>query len=437
LGGPVCDQAGECSLQDYSYQYGRSQSRFEETKIKQPKKDLGPNVLLYSDRCNMCSRSNRYTREVTGTSEIGIFGRGSSEQIDVFPGQPLDNELSANVIDICPVGAILDKDFLMSMRVWNLKKTPSIDGITASGDNLSIETNEDKVYRIKPRTNMDVNTWWTSDEIRYGWKFVHAPGRLRSPLHKVHGALEELDWNAAYAQVFEQLELTVLKKGRGTTALVVSPMLASEEAYLLGKMITSIDENAVLAVGPVPFNGQDKTFPGGYTVYAEKAPNARGVRRALEMVSDEVKSFDELMGDLTHNKAIVFTGNYPSEWATPEVVAAANDKDRYTVVIDTLPSAITEAADVVLPGATWVEKSGSFENVNGRHQHFEQALPVIELAKTEGQIALDLMAVAGKLDRQRYDPFAWRTEMGDGFATEMHLPEAADAKVADVEYVQL
>ncbi|MEM6856127.1 MAG: 2Fe-2S iron-sulfur cluster-binding protein, partial [Planctomycetota bacterium] len=134
---PVCDQAGECSLQDYSYQYGRSQSRFEETKIKQPKKDLGPNVLLYSDRCIMCSRCVRFTREVTGTSAIGIFGRGSSEQIDVFPGQPLDTELSANVIDICPVGALLDKDFLMSMRVWNLKKTPSIDGITASGDNLS------------------------------------------------------------------------------------------------------------------------------------------------------------------------------------------------------------------------------------------------------------------------------------------------------------
>lgn len=434
---PVCDQAGECSLQDYSYNYGRSQSRFEETKIKQPKKDLGPNVLLYSDRCIMCSRCVRFTREVSGTSEIGIFGRGSSEQIDVFPGKPLDNELSANVIDICPVGALLDKDFLMSMRVWNLEKTPSIDGITASGDNLSIETNEGKIYRIKPRTNMDVNTWWTSDEIRYGWKFVHAPERLRSPQRKVHGVHEECDWNQAYAEVAEQLELTVLKKGRGTVALVVSPMLASEEAYLLGKMITSIDENAVLAVGPVPYNGEDKTFPGGYTVYAEKAPNARGVRHALELVSDEVLDFDQLLNNLTHNKALVLTGNYPSEWATPQVVEAAQDKNRYTVVIDTLPSAITEAADVVLPGATWAEKAGSFENVNHRHQHFEPAIPVIELAKPEGQIALDLMSVMGKLDRQRYDPSKWRTEMGNDFATAMHLPDAADQKVAEVEYVQL
>lgn len=434
---PVCDQAGECSLQDYSYQFGRSSSRFEETKIKQPKKDLGPNVLLYSDRCIMCSRCVRFTREVTGTSEIGIFGRGSDEQIDVFPGMPLDNELSANVIDICPVGALLDKDFLMSMRVWNLTKTASIDGITASGDNLSIETNEGKVYRVKPRTNMDVNTWWTSDEIRYGWKFIHSQDRLRSPSRKVHGTHEECDWNAAYAEIAEQLELTVLKKGRGTIALMVSPMLASEEAYLLGRMITAIDENAVLAVGPVPFDGEDKTFPGGYTVYAEKAPNARGVRRALEAVSDKVLSYDELLDNLTHNKALVLTGNYPSEWATPQLVEAVSAEDRYTVLLDTLPSKISEVVDVLLPGATWAEKSGSFENVNGRQQHFDAAIPVLELAKPEGQIALDLMSVMGKLDRQRYDPTPWRTEMGDTFATDMHHPAAADQKVAEVEYVQL
>ena len=434
---PVCDQAGECSLQDYSYAYGRSSSRFEETKIKQPKKDLGPNVLLYSDRCIMCSRCVRFTREVTGTAEIGIFGRGSEEQIDVFPGTPLDNELAANVIDICPVGALLDKDFLMSMRVWNLTKTPSIDGITASGDNLSIETNEGKIYRIKPRTNMDVNTWWTSDEIRYGWKFVHSPDRLRSPSHKVHGAHEEYDWNAAYAEIAEQLELTVLKKGRGTLALMVSPMLASEEAYLLGRMITAIDENAVLAVGPVPFDGEDKAFPGGYTVYAEKAPNARGVRRALEAVSDSVLSYEELLDNLTHNKALVLTGNYPSEWATPELCDAVAAKDRYTVLLDTLPSKLSELVDVQLPGATWAEKSGSFENVNGRQQHFEAAIPVIEFAKAEGQIALDLMSFMGKMERQRYAPQDWRTEMGDAFATDMHLPAAGDQKVAEVEYVQL
>src|SRR5690606_10022541 len=118
---PVCDQAGECYLQDYSYQYGRGQSRFHEDKIKQPKKDLGPHVLLYSDRCIMCSRCVRFCREVTGTSELIVEGRGNAEQIDIFPGEALDNELSANVIDLCPVGALLDKDFLFTQRVWFLR----------------------------------------------------------------------------------------------------------------------------------------------------------------------------------------------------------------------------------------------------------------------------------------------------------------------------
>ena len=148
---PVCDQAGECHLQDYSYQYGRGQSRFSEAKIKQPKKDIGPNVLLYSDRCIMCTRCVRFTREVTGTNELMVDGRGSTEQIDIFPGMALNNELSGNVVDLCPVGALLDKDFLFQQRVWFLKKTPSIDGITASGDNISVEHNDGVVYRLKPR----------------------------------------------------------------------------------------------------------------------------------------------------------------------------------------------------------------------------------------------------------------------------------------------
>ena len=167
---PVCDQAGECYLQDYSYKYGRAESRFEEAKHKNPKKDVGPNVLLYSDRCIMCTRCVRFTREVTGTDELCVSGRGHKEEIDTFPGKALDNPLSANVVDICPVGALLDKDFLFEQRVWFLTATPSIDGVTASGDNLWVDHNDGRVWRLKPRRNMDINKWWTSDEIRYSWK---------------------------------------------------------------------------------------------------------------------------------------------------------------------------------------------------------------------------------------------------------------------------
>ena len=436
---PVCDQAGECYLQDYSYEYGRSESRFQEAKVKQPKKDLGPTIYLYADRCIMCSRCVRFTREVTGTGEIGVFGRGSFEQIDIFPGMALDNELSANVADICPVGALLDKDFLFSMRVWNLTKTASIDGITASGDNISVETNEGRIYRVKPRTNLDVNKWWISDEVRYGWKFVHREDRLRSPARLMQGSQAECDWNKAYAAACDLLRGAAKDGGPGALGLIVSPMLPCEEAYLLTKLVGRLDPRATVAVGPVPRQGEDKTFPGGYTITAEKAPNARGVRRAASQLVDEVLDFDAMLAKLGDKssglKTVIVTGNYPSEWVTPELTKALAGKK--LIVIDTLPSALTAKADVVLPGATWVEKAGTFENHKGRLQAFAQAIPVIELAKSEGQIALDLAHACGLAPQTKYDAAALRHEMGDAFATDVHLPPTSAAAEPEMQYAEL
>ncbi len=428
---PVCDQAGECYLQDYSYKYGRSESRFDESKIKQPKKDIGPHVLLYSDRCV------RFAKEVAGTGEIGIFGRGSSEQIDVFPGKPLDNELSGNVVDICPVGALLDKDFLMSMRVWNLNKTPGIDGITASGDNLSIEHNDGKVYRVKPRTNMDVNQWWTSDEIRFGWKFVHSEDRHQSPVVKTDGEQKQCDWNRAYESVKAGLTTVLESRGPGSLAVMISPMLTCEEAYLLGKLVVGLDGEAVIGVGPVPTSGEDKTFPGGYTITAEKCPNARGVRRALGQLTDSVLDYEQFLGAIEDERAaaVLLTGNYPSDWVTPELIKAVNGK--FLVLIDTLPNSLAECADVLLPGATFVEKAGTFENHTNRLQSFDRAILPIEFAKAEGQIALDLLAWMGLADHKPYKAQQTRIEMGDAFVTDVHQPSSESRKACDMQAVEL
>ncbi len=437
---PVCDQAGECHLQDYSYQYGRAVSRFEEAKIKQPKKDVGPNVYLYSDRCIMCSRCVRFTREVTGTSELGVFGRGSHEQIDVFPGRPLDNELSGNVVDICPVGALLDKDFLFEQRVWFLTKTASIDGITASGDNITVEHNEGKVYRVKPRTNEQVNKWWISDEVRYGWKFVHSEDRLHVPRRMQYGTGIDTDWARAYDHVRDQFKQIVKEKGQGTLAVMVSPMLACEEAYLLGKWVRGLDSKAVLAVGPVPTEGEDKTLPGGYTIRAEKCPNSRGVRRALELLGGTgVVGYDDFAKALAEKGAktagVVLTGNYPSDWVTKELAGAV--KGKFAVLIDTLPTALSEKADVLLPGATWVEKGGTFENADGRLQSFGQAIPVLDGARSEGQIGLDLWSACSLGDWAAYDAEAIRHEMGGVFVADVHHPVDEDAKEPDMQYVEL
>lgn len=395
---PVCDQSGECFLQDYSYLYGRGVSRFEEQKVKNPKKDLGPHVYLYADRCIMCTRCVRFTREVTKTSELMVGGRGNKEEIDVFPGTPIANELSANVIDLCPVGALLDKDFLFTQRVWFLKETPSIDGLTASGDNIAIHHNEGKIYRFKPRTNMAVNKWWITDEVRYGWKFVHSQDRLRSPMRKQYGARVECDYVKAYDEALDGIKNAA---GKGRLALLVSPMLPCEEAFALAKLAKTLDPQAILAVGPIPTFGQDKTFPpndpNGFKMYAEKAPNARGVRRVLSALTDKVLSYDEFLAAMGKGSgksnigAAIITGNYPSAWATPDLIASLGGK--FTLLIDTLMSGLVERADITLPGATWTEKAGTFENARNMLQAFNQAIPVIEMAKTEGQIALDLLAV--------------------------------------------
>jgi NADH-quinone oxidoreductase subunit G len=399
---PVCDQSGECFLQDYSYAYGRGVSRFEDQKVKQPKKDLGPNVLLYSDRCIMCTRCVRFTREVTGTAELLVQGRGNKEEIDVFPGVPLANELSANVIDLCPVGALLDKDFLFAQRVWFLKETASIDGITASGDNIRVDHNEGKVYRIKPRSNPKVNKHWISDEIRYGWKWVQSDDRLRSPLRKQYGVTVECDYSKAYDDAVDGLRAAAAQGKR--LAVSVSPMLACEEAFALATLARAIDPGAILAVGAVPFHGENKTFPLGasaddpkaYTVLAEKAPNARGVRRVLGAFGPVLEHADLLrrlgVGTGTSDVgALLLTGGYPSRWATDELVKALSGK--FVVLIDALRSDVVDAANVTLPGAPWVEKAGTFENWRGMLQAFDRAVLPTDGAKPEGQHALDMLAM--------------------------------------------
>src|SRR5690606_8538971 len=186
------------------------------------------------------------------------------------------------------------------------------------------------------------------DEIRYGWKFVQREDRLRSPRRQQYGAPVDCDWPKAYEIAATHLKQIVDEGGR--LALLVSPMLSCEEAYLLGKLVTALDPQAMLGVGPVPIDGEDKTFPGGYTIYAEKAPNARGVRRALKRVADDVLEFDAFVEKLGGASAAIITGNYPDAWTSKPLVDALRRK--FTMVIATLPNDLTPTADVLVPGAT-------------------------------------------------------------------------------------
>ncbi|MBU0719514.1 MAG: (2Fe-2S)-binding protein, partial [Planctomycetes bacterium] len=186
---PVCDQAGECLLQDYSLKFGNAESRMVDKKLANPKKDIGPHTLVYQDRCVLCTRCVRFSQEISGTNELCVVNRGARNEIDVFPGLPLDNPIQGNVVDICPVGSMLDKDFLFKRRVWELTGTSSICPACSTGCSIRVDHADGRVYRLKPRYNPKVNTWWMCDEGRYGYKHVHDAKRLTTP--KVRRGFEQ------------------------------------------------------------------------------------------------------------------------------------------------------------------------------------------------------------------------------------------------------
>jgi NADH-quinone oxidoreductase subunit G len=433
---PVCDQAGECYLQDYSYQYGRSESRFEEEKGKKPKKIVGEHVLLYNDRCIMCTRCVRFTREVSGEGELMVKGRGSTEEIDIYPGKPLDNKLSGNVTDLCPVGALLDRDFLFQQRVWLLKNARSISPADAGGENIYLQHNEGKIYRIKPRYNPDVNEWWISDDTRYSYKIVHHPDRLRVAAMKDKGILEPAAAGDALDAAIHGLKQAVESHGNGSLYAVLSPNLASEEAYLLGLLIRQLDSQATLVLGPVPIIDDEvfKHYITGeetFRIQGEKVPNRRGIERVLKLLGGNTATFAEL-ADKPNLKAGWITGNYLDRWITSESLPAVM-KDGFTIVTETLPNAATETADVVLPASTFAEKHGSWENFEAKVQAFEPAIDPLPGTHVEGEIFARL------LDRDRYDDSAIRAELAerDRHFADADLPHEAEQTSETFEFAEL
>jgi NADH-quinone oxidoreductase subunit G len=435
---PVCDQAGECLLQDYSYEYGRSQSRFEEDKAKKPKKDVGLNVLLYNDRCIMCTRCVRFTREVSGTSELYVDGRGHREEIDIFPGKPLNNKLSGNVVDLCPVGALLDKDFLFKQRVWLLKRSPSISPVDAGGENIWLEQNQNIIYRIKPRYNAEVNQWWITDDTRYSFKPVHDKKRLTSAAKQQFGTQVETDFHTALEIADSELKRTVKEGGEGSLYALLSPMMACEEAYLLGKYIRSLDPKAILVLGPVPTTGENEVFKNPangkttFTIQAEKVPNRKGIERVIATLGGPKATWDELVKaatpELKKLKGGWIVGGYLSNWIPKDQPILF--KKGVRVVQDILPNTLTAVADALLPAAAWAEKDGTWENFAGKIQAFTAAIAPPDGARREGDVYYKLLGRTGM-----YNAEDVRAEMGEPFAA-VSVP-SEDAEEPAFEFVEL
>ncbi len=406
---PVCDQAGECYLQDYSYHFGDAESRMVDQKLVNLKKDIGPGTLLYQDRCVMCTRCVRFTAEISGTHELCMVHRGSRTEIDVFPGLPLDNPLQGNVVDVCPVGSMLDKDFLFKRRVWELTGTPSICPGCATGCSIRIDHADNRVYRLKPRYSPKVNDRWMCDEGRFGFKYVHEPKRISSPI--VRRGLERTtpSWEQLPEIVRFRFQEHVRRNGAEKVVAVLSPFMACEEAWLLIRFIRTVAPEAALAMGPVPAEGEDQHFPVGatgqavkFTILAEKCPNRRGIEMLLKAAGGTTLTFEEFVeqGGKGEFSAAWVVGGYPKPWVEKDTAKIAANIE-LLVVQDIFESGLVAGAAIVLPARAWVEREGSFVSAAGLVQPIERAIAAPDGGRHDGQYLYEIAGYEGLYNAER------------------------------------
>jgi NADH-quinone oxidoreductase subunit G len=404
---PTCDQAGECYLQDYSYRYGRSYSRLQEPKNLKPDKNyIGDQNTLFTDRCIMCSRCVRFTREISGTAELQIIGRGTHEEIDIFPGHPCNNKLAGNVVDLCPVGALCSKDFLYKQRVWWLTSANSVCPDCSTGCSVHIDQNNDKVYRLRPRSNPQSQGDFMCDEGRFGWKYMQADERLELPVQRERGGrVLSQDWDVVLPAVHSALVSAAKDPHKGVAA-VLSPWMTLEEAYLLAVYLKSLSTNVTLALGPVRVVGQDDRYPKSlrhepveptkFTIRAEKCPNRRGVEIILQHFTGGVTQMGDVLGRAAAGDfaALYLVGGDPAGWISDEQ-AAALDKTKLVIVQDILPSAAGRRADFVLAGGSFAERDGTFVNHAGLAQEIHRSIHGPGEARPDGRILWELSARRG------------------------------------------
>ncbi|HMP60758.1 MAG TPA: 2Fe-2S iron-sulfur cluster-binding protein, partial [Gemmatales bacterium] len=312
---PVCDQAGECFLQDYSYKFGRAESRLKDDKLIKPDKDhIGAEISLFTDRCVMCTRCVRFTREISGTAELQVINRGDHAEIDIFPGAPCDNKLAGNVVDICPVGALCSKDFLYQQRVWFLQEAQSVCPGCATGCSIDVSQNKNIVYRLTPRYNPRAQGHFMCDEGRFGYKYINSKDRLTTPLARQEGGHVPVSWDALLPTLRRELAAAT-KEPEAPFAVVLSPWLTVEEAYLAAQYFKGLSSAVILALGPVPVVGSDDLFPKGprgepprdpsqvtFTIRAEKCPNRLGVEMILCHFQGEVIPFAQILENIRSGK---------------------------------------------------------------------------------------------------------------------------------------
>ncbi len=374
---PICDQAGECKLQEQATGYGRGYSRFIEHKNVKPKRtQLGPRVMLDDERCVLCSRCIRFSREIAKDDVLGFVDRGSYSTLTCYPGKELENNYSLNTVDICPVGALTSTDFRFKMRVWFLKQTNSIDTESSAGANTVVWSREGVIYRITPRRNDEVNDTWMADSGRILYKEVQAANRLKEAT--AQGATATLTGAiAAAAELAKAGNVAVVGSGR-----------SSVEEQFLTKQLAAAASAKTFLVGRVAEGD-------GLLVTADRNPNTRGA--LVTGLIDQLPATD-----LAALGAEIDAGNVKTVISVGEDLAAAGLSAAQLakvaiVFIGTHGSDTTAAAQVVIPTLTVFEKNGTFINQQFRLQKFAKAVPG-PAGATDDLVVLDqlLAAIGGE-----------------------------------------
>ena len=386
---PVCDQSGECDLQNFYMEHGKYQSRFVENKVKKLKAfPIGPHVVLDQERCILCTRCTRFCSEVSKSHELGVFDRGDRSVIGLNPGKTLDNPYSGNVIDICPVGALTEREFRFQCRVWYLSSQESVCPGCSRGCNISIHYNQrlgykaggKRVQRLKPRFHPHINQWWMCDQGRFGYQFIDRD-RIEFPMLLSGERLELTGWQEALQKGADLLKSTLNEHGPEAVGVIASPQQSNEELYLIRKLFREC-----LGIENIGFRNpwEKEGFSDDYLIRADKNPNSRGAE-AMELGGD-VKSILERAAAGEIRLLYVFQHDLAADAEARSLLEKAEN----LIYQGSNQNETMEMAELVLPSSTYAEADGTFTNFEGRVQQFHQAFLPLSEARAGLEILLDL-----------------------------------------------
>jgi NADH-quinone oxidoreductase subunit G len=373
---PICDQSGECELQDYTFQEGRKESRFHEPKRFNPVEDFGGDVMYVTNRCILCTRCVRFMDDVAGDAVLNVSERGDRAVIGKFEGKDLTHPWAGNVVDLCPVGALLSKDFLNKARSWELDRTASICPNCTQGCNAIIETRDNVVVRMRPRANPDVNEYFLCDTGRLNYRWLNGLNRPELPQVRRAGGMVDVDWDIALGAAAAAI------RGKRTLVLA-SPMLSNEALHLLSRLVRLTGGAGTFRVE----RGPEAPLAGvkDLSLRAERAANVTGA----ELLG--FSKTDTPLAGLADGDVLVIADHA----LTDADLAAAARAAAVVVVGTTVPTGLANIA-AVLPITNFVEEEGTFTNLRGRVQRFLQAKAAPGLARPSWFVLSDLLSSLGE-----------------------------------------